>query len=116
MRIKSLFLCLVLTFLPIAVFAGEGHDHGHGHSHGPATEDRAIKIATNVVSNIANKGIIEESWKSVRATKAEQKEFSGKKEWVVIFKNDKVTDAAKQKLYIFLSLEGKYLAANYTGK
>lgn len=116
MRIQSLVITLILTFLPMAVFAGSGHDHGHGHSHGPATKERAIKIATNVVSNIADKGIIEESWKSVPATSAEQKEFDGQKEWVVIFNNEKVADTAKQKLYIFLTLEGKYLAANYTGK
>ena len=116
MRIYSLILSLILAFLPVAVFSGANHDHGHGHSHGPATEEQAIKNATNVVSNIADKGIIEESWKTVKATSAEQKEFGGQKEWVVIFNNEKVSDAAKQKLYIFLTLEGKYLAANYTGK
>lgn len=116
MRIYSLIFSLILTFLPAAVFAGGGHNHGHGHSHGPATEQQAIYVATNVVSNIADKGIIEASWKSVEATSAEQKEFSGQKEWVVIFNNEKLADTAKQKLYIFLTLEGKYLAANYTGK
>lgn len=100
----------------MAVFAGGGHDHGHGHSHGPVTQEKAIATATRVVSNMVNQGVIEESWKSVQATSAEQKEFGGQSEWVVIFNNEKVTVAAKQKLYVFLTIDGRYLAANYTGK
>ncbi|MES9863207.1 MAG: DUF6488 family protein [Candidatus Thiodiazotropha sp. 4PDIVS1] len=116
MRIQLIFISLILAFLPIAVFAGDGHDHGHGHSHGPVTQEKAITTATRIVTNMVNQGVIEESWKSVQATSAEQKEFGGQSEWVIVFNNKKVTDAAKQMLYVFLTIDGRYLAANYTGK
>jgi hypothetical protein len=35
---------------------------------------------------------------------------------VAVFVNDKITDPAKQKLYVFMTLGGDYLAANYTGE
>lgn len=42
--------------------------------------------------------------------------FDGDTEWVVVFVNDKIADTDKQKLYVFLTLGGDYIAANYTGK
>ncbi|MFT6121647.1 MAG: hypothetical protein ACJASG_000164 [Oleiphilaceae bacterium] len=106
----SLFLLLTTT-----VFAGSGHNHGHGQSHTPATKAEAEKTATESVTKMVERKTIDSSWKSISVHKSEQKEFSGKKEWVVIFKNKKINDQEKQILYIFLSLEGQYLAANYTG-
>ena len=38
-----------------------------------------------------------------------------KKEWVVVFTNEKVKDPKEKMLYIFLTLDGQYIAANYTG-
>lgn len=36
-------------------------------------------------------------------------------EWVVIFNNQKISESDKQKLYVFLTLNGEYIAANHTG-
>jgi len=33
-----------------------------------------------------------------------------------IYINKKITDTEKQKLYVFLTIGGEYIAANYTGK
>lgn len=36
--------------------------------------------------------------------------------WLIIFINEKITNTSKQKLYVFLTLAGDYIAANFTGK
>lgn len=56
------------------------------------------------------------SWKDTAVAKTEKKKFGKQLEWVVSFNNKSIKEADKQTLYIFLSLGGEYLAANYTGK
>jgi hypothetical protein len=41
--------------------------------------------------------------------------FNGEPEWVAVFVNDKITDTEKRKFYVFLTLGGDYIAANFTG-
>jgi hypothetical protein len=120
MRIQSILLSLILAFSPTALLAGANHDHGHddkhGHSHDPVNQSQAEKVAKESVAMLVKKEKIDSSWKSVSVASAEKKKFGGKMEWVVTFKNDKISDASKQTLYVFLSLTGNYIAANYTGK
>lgn len=103
-------------FISSQVLAGAGHDHDHGHSHGPVSEDVVVGKAVTKVKQLADDKKIDASWKSVKSTGAEKKTFGKGLEWVVSFKNTKVSDKAKQNLYIFFSLDGHYIAANYTGK
>ena len=114
MRIQSIILSLMLSLFSLVAMAGAGHDHGH--SHDPVSQSQAEEIAINSVSALADKGKIDGSWKSIKSTKSEKKDFSGHMEWVVMFNNKNTTDPAKQTLYIFLTLGGEYLAANHTGK
>ena len=65
---------------------------------------------------MVDKGNIDKSWMSIGIAKSEQKEFSGHNEWVILFKNTNISDSSKQTLYIFLSLTGEYIAANYSGE
>ncbi|MFT7530817.1 MAG: hypothetical protein ACI9FD_001826 [Gammaproteobacteria bacterium] len=88
---------------------------GSGHSHSPVDRDKAGEIATQIVASFVNQGTLEKSWENIVIVAIEEKEFSGNKEWVAVIKNPQVTDEAKQTLYVFLSLSGEYLAANYTG-
>lgn len=124
MRIQSIMFSLILSLSPTALLAGgnhdhghsHGHDHGHGHSHAPVDQKQAEKAAIKSVARLVKQGKIDSSWKSVSVAMAEKKKFGGKMEWVVSFKNDKISDSSKQTLYVFLSLTGRYIAANYTGK
>ncbi len=113
---KNLATTLLLSFVLFAapVMAGSGHDHGHSHE--PISSKEAISKATKKVQQLANAGKIDSSWSKIKAASAEQKEYSKVLEWVVTFKNDKVSDSSKQTLYLFFSLDGNYIAANYTGK
>ena len=116
--VSILFTAFVLC---TPVYAGSGHAHdkdgGHSnHAHGPISEAKARAKATKTMQSLAKRGVIDKSWSSVKPVKAEKKTFAKGEEWVVSFKNNKVKDKAKQTLYIFYSLDGHYIAANYSGK
>lgn len=114
MRIQIIILTLLLGIFPLAVIAGAGHDHGH--SHDPVSQLTAEETAIKSVAKLVDKGKIDKTWKSIGVAKSEKKEFSGHKEWVISFKNTNISDSSKQTLYIFLSLTGEYIAANFSGK
>lgn len=116
---KTIATTLVLSslFFGAPVMAGGGHDHGHGHSHAqqPANQEAAEKSAVMAVASLITEGHIDKSWSSITPNSSETKDFNGRPEWVVTFVNEKITDTARQKLYVFLTINGEYIAANYTG-
>lgn len=111
---RKIIACL-LTILALSVtsaYAGAGHSHGPVT---PASEEQVIKNASDVVAAIAQKGKIDASWKGIKPSEAKKKTNQYGQEWVVSFTNPKVVDKEKKNLYVFLSLDGQYLAANFTG-
>lgn len=116
MKLKKLLLSLTLALFSMAAIAGGGHEHGHGHSHEPVNQITANSKATKIVASFIKQKILDNSWAGTAVNSSEKKTFNGKQEWVVSFANEKVTDVKKRKLYIFLTLSGDYIAANYTGK
>lgn len=116
MQLKTLLLVSYLGFFSILAVAGGGHEHGHGHSHSAVNQDVAKAKATKIVVNFVNKKIVDESWLLIPADSVEKKKFNGTQEWVVSFVNKNAVDAKKTKLYVFLTLAGDYIAANYSGK
>lgn len=115
MRIVNATLLGLSLIVSAPTFAGAGHDHG-GHSHEPVSQDKAIEAATEAVGKLVEKGKIDASWKAVKATGAEKKQFNKAVEWVVTFNNPAAPDKAKQNLYVFISLTGSYITANFSGK
>lgn len=103
-------LILFSLFLTLPSYAGSGH------SHGPVSVEKVKVKALKKVKYLATKGKIDASWASVTASKAKKKTFGQNEEWVVSFSNNTIKDKAKNNLYIFFSLDGHYIAANYTGK
>lgn len=113
---RRFIICLVTAIILSATSVHAGP--GSGHSHGPVTpvsESQAIENASAVVSAIVKKGKLDASWTEVKATEAKKKKFQYGQEWVVTFHNPKVTDQEKKNLYVFLSLDGQYLGANFSG-
>jgi len=109
--IKAVLLFSFL-FVPLAM-AGSGHDHGHSHE--TISSDTAKSKATGKVKQMTDAGKIDASWVTVTPVSVEQITYSQGPEWVIIFKNDNVSETSKQTLYLFFSLDGRYIAANYTG-
>lgn len=118
MKLRTIFFSILLAIASIPAFAGGNHSHGHSHSHEPAAvnEDVAKDNASKVVSKLIEEKKLDESWSSIKATSVEKKMVNNKPEWVVTFVNNTVTDTTKQKLYIFHTAGGEYIAANFTGK
>lgn len=105
----------------LLVFSATGsYAHGpDGGGHGSTTritEIQAREKATQLVAIIVKKGRLDASWSRIQPAEAEKKTFQGRLEWIVTFINPAEKDAAKQKLYVFLSLYGEYTGANYEGK
>ncbi len=115
MRILSTALFFSFLLVSSPAFSGENHDHGHSHSNVPITSEDAVKKAKEQVQLWISKGKIGKSWAEAKAVKTEKKTFSKGPEWVVVFKNGKINDVSKQTLYVFYSLTGQYLGANYEG-
>jgi len=111
MRIQALVLSFILSLLPLAVWA-----HGPDGSHDPVTQSQAEQAAIEGVASLAENKRIDSSWKTANILKTEKKKFGDNMEWVVSFKNDKISDSAKQILYIFVTLGGEVVGANHTGK
>lgn len=116
MQLKMLLLSFALGLLPMTVMAGSGHDHGHSHSHTPVNQTTANENATKIVAALVKRNKLDNSWSSITASSIEKITVQGNPEWRAIFVNDKITDTEKQKLYVFLTLGGDYIAANFTGK
>lgn len=120
MRLNILLLGFIFSSVTFLVMAGNDHNHGqdHGHSHSQEAVDnvKAESNATNIVAELVKGEKLEASWAAISASSVEKKEFNGTPEWMVIFVNDAIQDIAKQKLYVFLKMNGEYIATNYTGE
>lgn len=112
----GLFASMMLFTLPAFAGPGHSHEHGHGHSHGPIGEKEAINKASEKLKQFVQHGKLPKSWSAVTATGAEKKTFSKGPEWVITFHNAKVENKDKQNIYFFYTLDGHYIAANYTGE
>ena len=108
-------LC-TLSWVTAPAFSGPGPGHEHSHAQGPISEETVKQKATKQVADLVKKGKIDKSWSEIKPAKAHQKTFKKDPEWVVVFANSAAPDKAKQTLYLFYTLDGHYMAANFTGK
>ena len=112
---KRIFLILmILVFFASPGYSGQ---EGPGHYHSTdITKGQAEETANRVVSQLISRGKLDKSWSSVTPYSASKKEFKAGLEWVVHFINREIPDESKKNLYVFLTLNGKVLAANFTGR
>ena len=91
--------------------------YGHGHSlDRPIIKEEARDIASRIMLKLIEKGIIPMSWGRSKPSRVEQKYFNEKTEWIITFQNTHIRNPVKQKIYIFVSPTGEYIAANHTGR
>ena len=119
---KHSVTALVLSFLlGSSVMASTEHNHGHGHGHGHEHAETIVsqevveKNAGEAIASLVERGKVDKSWLSIKPSSADKKIFNGHSEWVVAFVNKSISDTEKQTLYVFLTLGGGYIAANYSG-
>jgi len=116
MRLTTLLLSFILSLSTFTAMAGSGHDHGHSHSYTPVNQDKANVNASAIVASLVKRNKLDKSWSSITASSVEKTSVEDNPEWVVIFVNKNIAEANEQKLYVFLTLGGDYIAANFTGK
>ena len=116
MRLATLLLSFTLSLFTFSAMAGSDHDHGHSHSYTPVNQEQAQENATEIVAALVKRDKLKKSWKAVKSSSVEKITVKGNPEWIVVFVNKNITDTDKQKLYVFLTLGGDYIAANFTGK
>ena len=61
-------------------------------------------------------GKLDQSWQALQHNKLEQVDGKKGKEWKVTFRDPAATNKAKETLYLFFTLPGNFIAANFTGK
>jgi len=99
---------LVLTSTPLLAHPGHGNE---------ISAEAATKRASIEVDRLVEEGKLEKSWALQRKPGGAQMRAAGEdQEWVVTFDNSAAVDAAKRKLYVFLTANGDYVAANFSGK
>lgn len=116
MKFKALLLSFTLGLFSLLAIAGGNHGHGHSHSNTPVNQATAKTKANEIVAAFVKRNKLDKSWSSINASSVEKKVFKGNPEWLAIFVNKNAPDTKKQKLYVFLTLGGDYIAANHTGK
>ena len=107
-------LLLSISTAPAAFAGGDGKCHFHGST--PAKESVVVGCANSYKDALVGKGKLDASWKNANLDKAEVVAGKDKKEWKLAFKNAAEKDASKQNLYMFYTLTGNFIAANFSGK
>ena len=106
-----LFLSLIISFFATSdLFAHANHNHDL------ISEEKALIAAQIAVDSLIENKKIDKSWRAIKPNKPYKKEFKKGPEWVVTFDNPKIPQKEKQKLYVFISLTGKLIAANFSGQ
>ena len=105
----------ISTWAAQPAFAAEG---GSCHFHGdkPAAEATILGCAQQRKELLVKSGKLDATWMPIKHDKIEAVDGKKGKEWKVTFKNPAVSDPAKGTLYVFLTLPGNYIAANFTGQ
>lgn len=112
--ISALLISTASLGVTPAFSAGTGH--GHGHDHETLTEVSALEQASKKIPDLIANGKLDKNWEGAKPIKTYKKTFSKGDEWVVEVENPAATDPSKKMLYLFFSLDGHYVAANFTGK
>ena len=115
-RVSIVLFIIIGIFTYSAVCPATSPAHSDGHGGAAIKEQDAVAVALMHVQLLVKKGKIEKSWDEIEEGTGKLKQFGKSQEWVVTIKNSQVKDPTKRTLYFFLTLQGKYIAANFTGK
>lgn len=88
----------------------------HFHGSKPAVEATIVQCAGQRKDALIKTGKLESSWQAVKQDKVEAVDGKKGKEWKVTFKNPAAADKGKATLYMFFTLPGNFIAANFTGR
>jgi hypothetical protein len=114
-KLTAIALCLSTALWASSAMADPGNScHFHGKK--PATESTVSGCALQRKDNLIQSGKLDAAWNSVKPTSIEAVEGKKGKEWKVTFKDATAKDKTKETLYMFFTLPGNFIAANFTGQ
>lgn len=112
--IASIAFAATAALAAPAFASGSSDCHFHGSK--PATQEVVSGCATKHQAQLVQNGKLDKSWLSVKPSSIEQVDGKQAKEWKVTFKDAAAKDKTKENLYMFFTLQGNFIAANFTGK
>ncbi len=114
---KTIIL-ITITLLSLNIFASGGHFHPKqvAKCAKTCTEAQIKDAVPAAITYLAQWDKITPSWASASIESIVKKEFKKGPEWVVTLVDTTIKDTAKQKRYIFMSLDGFVTGSNSTGE
>ncbi|RPJ78210.1 MAG: hypothetical protein EHM20_04480 [Alphaproteobacteria bacterium] len=113
---KSLILLATIIFSQITLASG---NHYHPKQilkcTSECTEVEVKAILPTALDTLAKAKEVRESWKQVPLEKIEKRQFKKGPEWVAIFFDKSQKEVARQRLYVFITLDGWLNGANNSG-
>lgn len=99
---------------PAALADVGGSCHFHGNK--PAAEATVSNCANQRKAQLVKGGKLDAAWQAIKVDKIEAVEGKKGKEWKVTFKDAAAKDKSKETLYMFFTMPGNFIAANFTGQ
>lgn len=115
---KNLLRITVLTAALMGAGGARAAESSNCHFHGKkvATEETVTNCAAERKELLIKQSKIDVSWKMIKQDKVELVEGEKGKEWLVTFTNPATADKTKERLYLFFTATGNFIAVNFTGK
>jgi|TARA_R110002110_G_C13470277_1_gene720493 hypothetical protein len=101
-------------FIFSLIFCSLSHAHEGSHEH-VLDKNAVITKAQEMISTAIEKKKIDPSWGDAKLEEVKTITIKSTDEWFLKFTNPKI-NPPKRHLYLFFTLDGKFLAMNYTGK
>lgn len=133
MNILTTAIALLSLSLSTSILACEGHGHDHNYENDdlnyelykqnysneyeyPDVDKSVIRTNANkIISSLVKSKKIHNSWGKINPKSIITTVFNGQNEWLVTYHNPKLPNVKEHKLFLFLTMKGKYIAINYTG-
>jgi hypothetical protein len=113
---RTLLLLVTLIFSQ-TTFASGNHYHPKQilKCSNECTEFQIRDVVPTALDILIKAKEVKESWAKMPFDKIEKKQFKKSQEWVVSFYDSTQKDATRQRLFVFISLDGWLNGANNTG-
>lgn len=104
----------IFVWAPASFASPGGSCHFHGNK--PASEATIGGCASQRKVALVKSGKLDSTWSAIQHDKIEVVDGKKGKEWKVTFKDVAAKDKSKASLYMFFTLPGNFIAANFTGQ
>lgn len=113
---KTLILLATLIFSQVTLASG---NHYHPKQilkcASECTETEVKAILPTALDTLVKAKEVREAWTKIPLEKMEKKQFKKGSEWVAVFFDKNQTDVTRQRLYVFITLDGWLNGANNSG-